>query len=47
MRLGEALALRWDGVDLAAGIAVVRHAFWRGRLQVAGANRAAVDRLDD
>jgi len=33
MRLGEACALRWADVDLDAGIAVVRHAFWRGRLQ--------------
>jgi integrase len=34
MRLGEACALRWADVDLVSGIAVVRAAFWRGRLQV-------------
>lgn len=33
MRLGEACALRWADVDLDAGMAVVRAAFWRGRLQ--------------
>jgi integrase len=33
MRLGEACALRWADVDLEAGVAVVRAAFWRGKLQ--------------
>lgn len=33
MRLGEACALRWEDADLEGGIAVVRAAFWRGRLQ--------------
>jgi integrase len=33
MRLGEACALRWEDLDLEAGIADVRRAFWRGRVQ--------------
>jgi len=33
MRLGEACALRWEDLDLDTGIADVRRAFWRGRLQ--------------
>ena len=34
MRLGEACALRWEDVDLETGVAHVRGAFWRGKLQV-------------
>src|SRR5215212_1679324 len=32
LRVGEALALRWEDVDLAAGTLSIRHTLWRGKL---------------